>query len=132
MSRQDLITEQFDDAILLPACGQGALGIESRTDDKAINQLIAPLHHVRSAQCVEQERQVNALLGGNCHVPLAVYCQFNAQEQLYIQAKVYSLDGKIILSSNLIGEPSEGLKLAERCAQSLIEQGAANLLGNHS
>ena len=58
---------------MLPAVGQGALCLESRADDRAVNALLAPLDHTASAVCVRAERALNAALNGGCQVPIAAY-----------------------------------------------------------
>ena len=74
MAMHDMIRELFNTDVMLPACGQGALGIECRIDDVELKKYIAPLNDPSSALCVNTERHVSALLGGTCHVPLAGYC----------------------------------------------------------
>ena len=58
----------------LPAGGQGAVGIECRSDDAELQALLAPLGCSVTTACVSAERRVSARLGGNCSVPLAAYC----------------------------------------------------------
>lgn len=123
-----LITEVLSDDIMLPACGQGALGIECRTDDAELHAIIAPLNHTLSALCVNTERHVNALLGGNCHVPLAVYCTTAPKNKLTLRAKVASENGQIIIEDNQQGAADEAHQLAQQCAQNLLAKGAADLL----
>ena len=123
-----LITEVLAEDIMLPACGQGALGIECRTDDEDLHAIIAPLNHAMSALCVNTERHVNALLGGNCHVPLAVYCTMTPDERLSLKAKVANANGQIIIEASQIGESCKAHQLAQQCAQTLLTKGAADLL----
>ncbi|MBI2785498.1 MAG: hydroxymethylbilane synthase [Legionella longbeachae] len=122
------ITEQLSAEIMLPACGQGALAIECRTDDKEIQALIAELNDPISSICVHTERHVNALLGGNCHVPLAVFCVATKSNQLLLQARVLTDDGSIMITDTQTGTLDQASTLAELCSQSLLIQGAANLL----
>ena len=78
LERMDLharIRQMLSPELMLPACGQGALGIECREDSQSVRQLLKPLDDEITALCVMTERRVNALLGGNCHTPLAVYCR---------------------------------------------------------
>ena len=128
MGLQTSIKEILSTEIMLPACGQGALGVECRIDDEALKKYIAPLNDPLSALCVHSERQVNALLGGNCHVPLAVYCTHTADSQLLIRAKVASVDGKIIISNSQRGHQHDAIALAKRCGQALLASGAGALL----
>lgn len=128
MGLQHLITEMLDEDIMLPACGQGALGIECRTNDSELQRYIEPLNDTLSALCVNTERHVNALLGGNCHVPLAVYCTQIYDSKLHLRAKVASPDGQTIIKESLIAPIDESDSLAQQCAQSLLVGGAADLL----
>jgi hydroxymethylbilane synthase len=124
------ITEQLSEKIMLPACGQGALAIECRSDDQEIQALIANLNDPISAVCVHTERQVNALLGGNCHVPLAVFCTPIADKQLSLRAKILNHDGSQVLQYEHRGAIEKARVMAAKCAQSLLAQGAEKLLAS--
>lgn len=128
MGLTHLITEQLSDALMLPACGQGALAIECRTDDQEMQAILAELNDPISSLCVHTERQVNALLGGNCHVPLAVFCAPTSENQLFLQAKIFTPDGSQVIKSMQTGTLDQAETLANRCSQSLLAQGAASLL----
>lgn len=132
LGMHDIITQIIDSDIMLPACGQGALGIECRTDDESIKKILAPLNDPLSAICVNTERRVNALLGGNCHVPVAVYCSHNANGDLLLHAKVATIDGKIMLSNRQEGPQKNAMHLAEQCARELLANGADALLAGTS
>lgn len=125
-----VMTEQLSAEIMLPACGQGALAIECRIDDHEIQALLSELNDPISSLCVSTEREVNAQLGGNCHVPLAVFCIPIENNQLYLQAKILTLDGSQTIHSTQIGSLDQATILASRCSQSLIAQGATNLLAS--
>lgn len=128
MGLEQRIVEIIPESIMLPACGQGALGIECRQADHEIRELIAPLNDVKTAICVAAERQVNTLLGGNCHVPLAVYAQHLDANELLIQAKVASADGVTQLFTQQQGAEIHSQQLATQCAEHLLSQGADKLL----
>lgn len=128
MELQNSISEILNDDLMLPACGQGALGIECRQDDRAIQELLAPLNHPLTALCVSAERRVNALLGGNCHAPIAVYCKAEGKDLLELRAKVLSTDGKKLITDSQAGPQSQAQDLAEACAKALYAKGAAELL----
>lgn len=122
------ITQILPKELMLPTCAQGALCIESRTQDKAVQALIAPLNDPLSALQVTTERQVNALLGGNCHVPLAVFCSVLPSAELLLEAKIFSLDGQQCLQAERRGTPQEAALLAQYCAQELLSQGGASMI----
>jgi hydroxymethylbilane synthase len=128
MAMDTIITEILSTEVMLPACGQGAIGIECRTEDEELKQFISPLNDAISALCVNTERHVNALLGGNCHVPVAVYCNLVENAQLLLRAKVATMDGKIVISNRQCGPQQDAMTLADKCASSLLASGAADLL----
>ena len=130
MGYEQEITEQLAEHIMLPACGQGALAIECRSEDHEVQALIAPLNDPLTAVCVHTERHVNALLGGNCHVPLAVFCTPQDASQLNLRAKILNHDGSQIIYNQQIGTIEESSFLAIQCAQSLLDQGGAALLAS--
>ena len=113
---------------MLPACGQGALGIECRVDDHALKARLKPLHDPVTALCVQTEREVNAHLGGGCHTPLAVYCKPMGANQLILCANVASTDGTRLITNTQQGPTSDASSLALSCATALLAQGAASLL----
>lgn len=123
------IQETLPSSIMLPSPGQGALGIECRANDTALQQLLEPLHDAHSALCVQAERTVNAMLGGTCHTPVAVYCrEAHHKNKLTLDALVASADGATIIRDTQVGTPQEILQLAERSAHSMLSKGAAALL----
>lgn len=128
MGLQQMIKQVLSPEIMLPACGQGALGIECRTQDDAVKTLIAPLHNEQTALCVRSERQLNARLGGNCHVPLAVFSQLLSPHKFLLRARVATVDGKTILNNHQVGRPNQALELAHLCAEDLLMKGALDLL----
>jgi hydroxymethylbilane synthase len=128
LGMEETISELLPEEIMLPACGQGALGIECRTEDTQLHALLAPLNDELTAMCVHSERVVNAKLGGNCHVPLAVFCSLQADGQLALRAKVLSLDGQTIIQTSQSGSLSQALVLAANCATTLLNSGAEDLL----
>lgn len=128
MGMEHLLKQTLSEKVMLPACGQGALGIECRDNDAEVKKIIAPLNDPLSSLCVRAERQVNALLGGNCHVPLAVLCKPEGEEYLSLHAKVASADGRILLSNTQRGHRTDARIMADNCAQILLADGAAELL----
>ncbi|TCH63241.1 hydroxymethylbilane synthase [Acinetobacter sp. ANC 4862] len=113
--------------ISLPAVGQGALGLECRTTDQAVLDLILPLLHDETDVCVRAERAFNAYLEGGCQVPIAGYATLN-QGQLHIEGRVGSVDGLTLLKVELSGTPEQAEQLGVSLAQQLLEQGAGDLL----
>lgn len=112
---------------MLPAVGQGAVGIECRIDDHIVEQIIAPLHHADTASCVWAERAANEKLGGGCHVPVAAHAILH-RESLTMRALVASVDGKTVLQCEYSEQRADAWKLGERAAADLIKQGADGIL----
>lgn len=111
----------------LPAVGQGALGVECRVDDQAINELIAPLTHHPSYLRVAAERAVNARLEGSCQVPIAAFAMLDGQS-LWLRALVGSRDGRCVLRGEIRGLARAGADLGRQLADDLLSRGAAELL----
>jgi hydroxymethylbilane synthase len=132
MGLEEKITKFLTDDIMLPTCGQGALCIECRTDDLEIQQIINILNDPDSSLCVHTERSVNAQLGGNCHVPLAVFCKITPADQLLLKAKILNLDGSHSIDDTQTGDRNQAMLLAKQCTQNLISKGAITLLDSIS
>lgn len=133
MNLQAHLQQIIPEDLMLPACGQGALGIECRLDDTSTRtHIAAALNDPITALCVTTERQVNAILGGNCHVPLAVYCHMQNIDHMVLQAKVLSADGSAVLTAYSAGPPEKATAIAEDCTQQLLAQGAQQLLHSAS
>lgn len=125
----DRITMLLSPELSLPAVGQGALGIECRADRPDLAQLMQPLHHLKTAQCVEAERAMSRLLGGSCQVPLGGFAEINSNI-LRLRGFVATPDGKHIISEEASGEPESGKKMGEQLAQNLKQKGADEILAN--
>ena len=113
--------------VSLPAVGQGALGLECRTNDQAVLELILPLMDHETNVCVRAERAFNAYLEGGCQVPIAGYATLK-DGQLSMEGRVGSVDGQTLLSAQLSAAPEQAEQLGEQLAQNLLAQGAGELL----
>jgi hydroxymethylbilane synthase len=113
----------------LPAIGQGAIGIECRKDDWRVEELLAPLHHAPTADCVIAERALNNRLMGGCQVPIAGHAILDG-DGLYLRGLVGTPDGKRILRGECRGPRSQCEELGEELAIQLIEQGAGGILAS--
>lgn len=127
MEFTDVKYQILSPSLMLPACGQGAIGIECREHDTKTTELLEPLKDVPTTLCVETERRVNALLGGHCHVPIAIFAELK-ESILTLKAKVLTPSGNKSLSFHLDAPSHESLELAEKCAHDLISQGALELI----
>jgi len=111
---------------MLPAPGQGALGIECQAARSEVVALLAPLADSATAACVRAERTVSRALGGSCTLPLAAFAEM-AGGRVRLRALVASADGRQVVRSEAEGTEPEAL--GERVAQDLRRQGAAEILG---
>ena len=111
----------------LPAIGQGAIGIETRSDDEAVKQLIAPLGDVDTTLRVSAERAMNATLNGGCQVPLAGYAVLEG-DQLFMRGLVGEPDGSRVLRAEIRGPAKNAVDLGVKLAQDLLAQGAGEIL----
>lgn len=113
---------------MLPAPGQGALGIECLAAREEVVALLAPLADGSTTACVLAERAVSRALGGNCSLPLAAFAQAN-MDNMRLRALVASADGRRVVRCELEGDIADPLALGERAAQELRRQGASEILG---
>ncbi len=122
------ITATLSQDFSLPACGQGAIGIECRHDDLAIRSLIAPLNHEDTAICVNAERTYNARLNGGCQAPIAGFAELTEQG-LWLRGLVGEPDSSTpLITGEVLGDPQHAHALATRLADDLLQRGAAQIL----
>lgn len=125
------IRSRMTTAASLPAAGQGALGIEILSSRSDLRELLAPLSCPDTTVCALAERAVSRALGGSCQVPLAAYAQLEGT-QLRLQALVATPDGKTIYRAELKGAAAQAELLGTTVAQSLMAQGAGEILASLS
>ena len=111
----------------LPAIGQGVLGIEIRSDDGELRELIEPLRHAETTLRVTAERALNETLNGGCQVPIAGYAVMEG-DQLYLRGLVGEPDGSKILRAEVRGGSEHAHALGVELAQQLLSQGADRIL----
>ncbi len=123
----DRIASFIDTETSLPAAGQGAVGIECRTDDLETQQLLAPLADAETTACVLAERAMNNHLQGGCQVPIAGYAVIR-DNQLYLKALVGKTDGSLIIRAENQSAVENSQELGVQVAESLLKQGADEIL----
>lgn len=121
------ITQFIETDICLPAIGQGAVGIECRSDDARINNLIAPLNDSKTQIRVLAERAMNKRLQGGCQVPIAGYAEFE-QGLIMLRGLVAQVDGKKIIRGDIAGPPENAEELGLVLAEDLLSRGADKIL----
>ena len=112
---------------ILPACGQGILGIETREDDPLIQDIVATLKDAAGEIAGRAERALNRHLNGGCQVPIAAYA-IERDDQLWLRALVGSADCGTLLKAEGFGKLDDVENLGIRVAEDLIAQGAKELL----
>ncbi len=127
---QSEIRQEFSAEVMLPAVGQGALGIECRSDDTGVCQQLAQLDHLPTHCAVRAERALLAELRGGCLAPVAAWARPDSPDSLRLSARVLSIDGSQRLDADLIGEMHQPEDLGKRVAAALLEMGAARLIAD--
>jgi hydroxymethylbilane synthase len=124
---EDRITELLPEELMLPAIGQGALGLETREDDSPTRAAVQPLNDKPTQAAVTAERSLLAALRGGCLAPVGALARVVAG-RLTLQAVVLSADGRRKLSAQDAGAPERAEELGRAVAGQLLEQGAAELI----
>ena len=120
------VIDPFD---VMPAPGQGALGIEIRDNDKTTRKALQPLHDAASAAAVTAERALLAALGGGCQAPVAAWVEARETgngKRLY--GRVTEGDGNVQLTASAHLDPKRPEAAGEAVASLLESEGAASLL----
>lgn len=121
------ITYVIPPQIMLPAVGQGALGLETRADDAVTKQLLQPLNDFHSLQAVTAERTLLFALRAGCLAPVGAWAQVEAG-RLRLQAVVLHPDGQQRVAAEGAAALEQAAALGEEVAQNLLRQGAAGLI----
>lgn len=123
----DRITELVPPSILLPAVGQGALGLETRADDRATRATVEPLDHPETHAAVVAERAMLAALHGGCMAPIAAWARVE-EGILHITGRVLRRDGSEKLEASHLGPADDAASIGRELADELIARGAAGLI----
>ena len=121
------ITQYIPYPLLLPAVGQGAIGIECRANDSVIQELIFPLNDVETSVCVSAERAFSRRLQGGCQLPIAAHALIEGKE-IKLKGLVARLDGSEIIQSEQKGDVGNIERIGKLLAESLLERGADVIL----
>jgi len=124
----DRIREHIAPEFCLPAGGQGAVGVETRSADQAINDLLKPLHCSVTAQQVLAERAMNRRLEGGCQVPIGCFALPDGDGRLWLRGLVGNPDGSVLLEDEVRGSVDDAEKLGLELAERLLQAGAKEIL----
>ncbi|MCA9120477.1 MAG: hydroxymethylbilane synthase [Planctomycetaceae bacterium] len=123
----DRITQILPPSVMLPAVGQGALGLETRLDDSETMAAVTQLDDPDTHACVLAERTLLLELRGGCLAPVGAWGRVEDGE-LHLDATVLSTDGATRLVAKAQGDPRDAVALGASAARQLIEMGAATLI----
>jgi len=121
------ITQLIPPSILLPAIGQGAIGIECRAGDDVVHELIVPLNHSDTSLCVETERAFSRRLFGGCQLPIAAQAAVNGDE-VELVGLIASVDGSEVIKSTLKGNIADSNDIGTSLAETLLQRGGDEIL----
>ncbi len=119
LGKSEVATSLLDPETFPPAPAQGAIGIETRTDDNRTRSLIAPLNHEETSQAITAERAMLARLDGSCRTPIGVLT-LQQGERLQMSAQVLSPDGSQCFATYIEGAAKDGQRLGRELGQKLI------------
>lgn len=129
MGLESNVTETIPEEIMIPAIGQGAIGIETRLDDDFINEIIKPLNHQETSICVLSERAFLSVIGGGCQVPLACHAKLLKNKQLKIIAMIGDPYCEMpMIKGNKEGRIKDAQKLGKELAEELLLIGGRDIL----
>ncbi len=112
---------------MLPAVGQGALGIETRADNKTVNEIVKLIHHENTYKAVLAERALLKTLEGGCQVPIGAFAEVKPSG-LILTAMVGSLDGSLTFSKRIRGSKNTPKAIGKKLANDLLKAGAKTIL----
>ena len=127
MGYEKRITEYLDDSMMIPAIGQGALGIEIREGDRETLETVSFLKHNATFIEVEAERAFLKTLEGGCQVPIGCYGRIYS-EKLSLRGFVASVDGKKYIKEDIEGNKDKYIELGVKLAEKILEKGGKEIL----
>jgi len=127
MGWSDKISERIPTEVILPAVGQGAIGIETRENDDIISKLVEKINHGPTFTAVTAERAMMKKLEGGCQIPIGALGVIEGN-LLNLTGIVASVDGKRLIKDFISGKPSEAEELGIKLAEQMIKSGAGEIL----
>lgn len=131
LDRLDLsskITEVFEPDMMLPAVGQGVIGVECREGDQEVLDLLSHINHMDTMVCVRAEREMLKILGGNCHTSVGGYCEVTKGGSLRMIAHVAAPDGSDLVRSRQKMPYDDPENLGATVAEELLSLGAKRFI----
>ncbi len=123
----DNISEVIDFETIIPACAQGAIAIETRTDDNFITDLVSKINHIPTFIATNAERAFLRTLEGGCQIPIGSFSQINGN-QFSITGFISSIDGKNFIKDSIEGDLKDATELSVRLAKRIFENKGKEIL----
>ncbi|HEX8473430.1 MAG TPA: hydroxymethylbilane synthase [Pyrinomonadaceae bacterium] len=113
---------------MLPAVGQGALGVETRAGDEDTNRIVARLNHEPTRAACTAERALLRALGGGCQVPIAAHATSDGAQKMRLEALAADVSGEHVIRDAIEGDVQDAERMGAKLAAMLLERGADRLL----
>ena len=131
LGREAVVSQILDESFMLPAIGQGALGIACRTNDSAAMDRLSKLDHQPTRLAVTAERGLLAVLEGSCKVPIAGLAR-TTEGQIVLKGLVANLSGTVVIAGQMSGAPNNARDLGIALGKDLLSRGAGAILAEIS
>jgi hydroxymethylbilane synthase len=127
LGMSERVTQLIPPDILLPAIGQGAIGIECRAGDDEVLKLISPLNHEDTSICVQTERAFSRRLFGGCQLPIAGQAVVNGDE-IELTGLIAKVDGSEVIKATQAGNIADSNNIGIALAETLLGRGGDKIL----
>jgi hydroxymethylbilane synthase len=127
LGKKDRITEYLSEQIMLPAVGQGALGLQIRGDDHTTASCVRPLNCLQTSATVAVERAFLRIVDGSCRTPIAGYAFFSGHDEISFEGRVLSLDGQELYTTTRRGPTKDAEKMGMEAGHELRAKAPAKL-----
>jgi hydroxymethylbilane synthase len=128
MEMTECVTSVISMEEMLPAVGQGAIGVQCRSDDNRALQYIQALNHENTKMCVDCERAFLATLDGNCRTPIAGQAIIDEHGVMCFKGILAKHDGSEIYETSEHGPPSDAVAIGKRAGE-VLKARAPHLVG---
>ena len=125
----DAASAVIETSEILPAVGQGAIGITCRTGDERVRALLAALDDADTSRCVGAERAMLEALGGSCRTPIAGLAEASAGGGLHLRGLVARADGSELIETARRGAAADAVAMGRDAGEELLRRAGPSLLG---
>jgi len=121
LGKKEKISQIFSVKEILPSIGQGIIAIQSRANDKEINNIIKKANHDETYLIATTEREMLKVLGGDCETAVAGLATVK-NKKIFLNCELFSIDGKKKFIFNIDGKKNEAKKIGHKAGLNLISQ----------